>query len=95
MQADFNNAANAVGSLGDAFSSLGSGFEVPALDIAGTIAQAIAQIALSFAQASSKETKTGVWGWIAASVAGLATMASMIAQIHSITGYAKVTYGKT
>lgn len=89
MQSDFNNAANAVGSLGDAFSSLGSGFEVPALDIAGTIAQAIAQIALGFAQASSKEAKTGVWGWIAASVAGLATMASMIAQIHSITGYAK------
>lgn len=88
FQENFNNAADAVSNLGDAFSTLGSSFETPELNIAGTIAQAIAQIALGFAQASSKEAKTGVWGWIAASVAGLATMAAMISQIHSLSGYA-------
>lgn len=98
FQENFNNAADAVSNLGDAFSTLGSSFETPELNIAGTVAQAIAQIALGFAQASAKEAKGGVWYWIAASVAGLATMASMIAQIHSLSGYASggiVSGGKT
>jgi hypothetical protein len=56
--------------------------------VVGTIAQAIASIALGFAQATAKDTKLGVFGWIAAVTAGLATMVSTISTIHSATGYA-------
>jgi hypothetical protein len=52
----------------------------------GTIAQAIATIALTFAS-SLKGTFTP-WDWIAAAAAGTATMISTIAAIHSATGYA-------
>lgn len=89
MRSNFNNAADAVGSLGDAFSNLGSSFELPELNVAGVVAQAIAQTALGFAQATSKEAKGGVWYWIAASAAGLANLVAMISQIRSITAYAE------
>ena len=51
----------------------------------GIIAQAIATVALSFAQALSKDTKLGVWGWIAAAAAGTAAMVSTIGAIKSAT----------
>ena len=54
----------------------------------GMIGQAIASIALGFAQASAKEGKGGIWYWIAATAAGLATMIATISSIHSATGYA-------
>ena len=55
----------------------------------GTVAQAIASVALGFAEASAKEGKGGIWYWIAATAAGLATMVSTISAIHSATGYAQ------
>jgi len=78
LKDNFNNAANAVGSLGDAFSSLGSSFESPELNIAGTIAQAIAQTALGFGQALTQEAKGGIWYWIAAGAAGMAQLIALI-----------------
>jgi hypothetical protein len=53
----------------------------------GTIAQAIATIALSFSQAML--TPKDPWSWIAFAAAGTATMISTIAAIHSATGYAQ------
>jgi hypothetical protein len=53
----------------------------------GTIAQAVATVALTFA-ASLKGTFTP-WDWIAAAAAGTATMISTISAIHSATGYAQ------
>ena len=55
----------------------------------GIIAQAVASIALGFAQATAKEAPGGVWKWIAAVAAGLGTMISTISAIHSATGYAQ------
>ena len=52
------------------------------------IGQSIASIALGFATASAQEGKGGIWYWIAATMAGLATMISTISAIHSATGYA-------
>ena len=46
-------------------------------------------MALGFAQASMQEGKKGIWFWLAASMAGLAQLTAMIAQIHSITGYSQ------
>jgi hypothetical protein len=64
-----------------------SQIEDPAAKVMGTIAQAIATIALTFAS-SLKGTFTP-WDWIAAAAAGTATMISTIAAIHSATGYAQ------
>lgn len=94
-----NDAASAVGSLGDSFSSLGSAFESPELNVAGTIAQAIAQIALGASTAIAQFAETGnPFVWVAMSLATMAQLAAMVSQLHSITGYASggiVSGGKT
>ena len=77
-------AAQAVQSVGSAL----QGIDDPAAKITGLIGQAIANIALGFAQASAKDSKLGVFGWIAAIAGGLGTMISTISAIHSATGYA-------
>jgi hypothetical protein len=61
--------------------------EDPTAKILGIIAQAIANVALGFAQATAAPatTSAGVFGWIAAAVAGTATMISTIAAIKSAT----------
>lgn len=79
----WKDAAGAVGQLGSALQSL----EDPGAKVAGIVASAIANIALTFAS-SLKGTVTP-WDWIAASIAGTATMISTIAAIHSATGYAE------
>ena len=75
----YTAAANAVSSVGSAL----QGIEDPGAKVAGIIAQAIANIALSFA-GSLKGTFTP-WDWIAAAAAGTATMVSTIAAIKSAT----------
>ena len=63
--------------------------EDPSAKIIGIIGEAIANIALGFAQATASDSKLGVFGWIAAISGGLATMVSTISAIHSATGYAE------
>ena len=53
------------------------------------MAQAIATIALGYAQATTQASKMGPWAWIAFAATGLATMISTISAIHSATGYAQ------
>ena len=75
----WQNAASAVGSVGSALQSI----EDPGAKVAGLIAQAVANIAATFA-ASLKGTFTP-WDWIAAAAAGTATMVSTIIAIKSAT----------
>ena len=52
--------------------------------------QAVASIALGFAMASSNANTAGTgWGWLAWLAAGTAAMATTIATVHSLTGYAQ------
>ena len=84
---EWNSAANAISSVGSAMQSI----EDPAAKVAGTVMQAIATMALSYAQASSAAAANPAnagWGWIAFAATGLATMISSISAIHSATGYA-------
>lgn len=75
-------AANAVSSIGDAFSSI----EDPSAKAAGMVMQAIASIALGFAQASAQPNTAGTgWGWLAWLAAGATAMATTISTIHSLT----------
>ena len=65
--------------------------EDPAAKVLGTIAQAVATMALSYAQAAASPavTSTG-WGWIAFAATGVATMLSSIAAIKNATsGFAE------
>lgn len=77
-------AARAVSSIGEAFANI----EDPSAKAAGTVMQAIASIALGFAQAAAaKDTTASGWGWLAWLAAGAAAMATTISTIHSLTGY--------
>jgi hypothetical protein len=84
-QRSFSLAATAVNAMGSALGNI----KDPGVQIMGMIGQAIASIALGFAQASAQEGKGGIWYWIAATAAGLATMVATISSIHSATGYAQ------
>ena len=77
--------ADVVGSIGDAFNAI----EDPAAKVAGTVMQAIASVALGYAQATVEATSMGPWAWVAFAASGLATMLSTISAIHSATGYAE------
>lgn len=83
MQRSWQAAAGAISSVGSALQQI----DDPAAKIMGIIAQAIANVALGFAQASAAPatTSAGIFGWIAAAVAGTATMLSTIASIKSAT----------
>ena len=87
MVKNWQSAGSAIQAVGQAMSQI----EDPAAKVMATIAQAIATIALSYAQASLMAAKNPLnagWGWIAFAAAGVATMISSIAAIHSATGYA-------
>lgn len=82
----WKSAASSIQQVGRAISSI----EDPAAKIAGTVAQAIANIALGYSQAMTMVEQTGgPWGWIAFAATGLATMLSTISAIHNATGYAE------
>lgn len=78
----WNAVASAVNTVGGALQQI----EDPGAKIAGIVAQAVANIALSFAEAAASPavTSTG-WGWLGFAAAGIATMISTIASIKSVT----------
>ena len=83
-------AYNLAGQAAQNFGSALSGLEDPAAKAAGTVVQAVASIALGFAMASSNANTAGTgWGWLAWLAAGASAMATTIATIHSLTGYAE------
>lgn len=71
------------------FGSALASMEDPAAKAAGTVMQAIASIALGFAQASATASELGPFGWVAFLAAGAAAMATTISTVHSLTGYAQ------
>jgi hypothetical protein len=83
IKATWQDAAKAVETVGSAMSQI----EDPAAKVMGTVAQAIASIALGAADAIAQKKP---WpAWIAFAAAATATMISTIATIHSATGYAQ------
>ena len=79
-------AASAANSLGAAFGNM----EDPGAKAAGMVVSAIASIALGFAQAAAaKDTVASGWAWLVWVAAGLSAMATSIALVHNLTGYAE------
>ena len=86
MSKDWQSAAQAVQAVGSAMASI----EDPAAKVVGTVAQAIASIALGYSQATVAAAQNGnPWAWVAFAATGMAQMVSMISAIHSATGYAQ------
>jgi hypothetical protein len=83
--AGWNLATQSVNNLGTALSNL----EDPGVKALGTVLKAIADIALGFAQAATAPDVTSSgWGWLVWLAAGTAAMATTIATVHSLTGFA-------
>ena len=85
QQMAFNMGAEAAANLGAAFASM----EDPAAKAAGTVISAIANIALGFGMAVAQASSMGPWAWLAYVAAGTAALATTIATVHSLTGYAE------
>ena len=81
VEEGWKDAAAAVQSVGNALQQI----EDPGAKIAGIVGEAIANIALGFAQATASDSKLGVFGWIAAIAGGLGTMLGTISAIKSAT----------
>ena len=78
-----NRIGNAVNATGELFNALGEATDSKELKIAGIVAQAVATVALSFAEAL--RTAKHWTEWLAFGVTGLTTMVSMISSIKQAT----------
>jgi chromosome segregation ATPase len=74
----FQAVGDAVGNVGNALSALGEAAESPELNVAGIIAQAIANVMLGYASASTQAADMGPWAWIAFAASGLAIALSTV-----------------
>ena len=83
----WNKTGQAMGIVSQAFNAI----QDPAAKIMGTVAQAIANVALAYSDAMAKDqtTKFNLFAFIAAASAATIGMISTIASIHSATGYAE------
>ena len=85
----FGSVGNKVGELGSLFSQLGDATDDAGVKTMGIIAQAVATMALSFANALKN---CGSWyEWLVFGVTGMVQLASMVSQIKQLTagGYAE------
>ena len=81
----FQMAGQAANSFGAAL----AGIEDPSVKAAGTVIQAIANIALGFGSAVAQASSMGPYAWIAYVAAAMGAMATAISTVHSLTGYAE------
>lgn len=88
LQDVFELQLSTIDSMSSAFQTLGNTFDMPGLSAAGIIGQAIANIIKGYSEASAQSATAGPWAWVAFTAAGLAEVASVISQIHSLSGFA-------
>lgn len=85
----FDLQADSLNNVGDALSSLGSAFEMPELDVAGMLAQAIVTMIQGYATATSQAAALGPWAWIAFAALGAAQLAAIVAQVKNMGAFAE------
>ena len=83
-----SGACDAIKSMGSSLSGLGDAIEVPELNVAGTMAQAIATMVDGYATATAQAGKLGPWAWVAFAATGLATLATMISSVKQAGAFA-------
>lgn len=79
-------ATDSVEQLGQSLGQLGESIGVPELNVAGTMAQAIATMTAGYAAATLQSASLGPWAWIAFAATGLAQLAAMISSVKSMAG---------
>ena len=97
FESKLTNVGDAFGQIGNAMSGLGKALELPELNYAGVMAQAIATMIQGYATATTQSAALGPFAWIAFAATGLATLATMISQVKSIGTFANggIAYGPT
>ena len=83
-----SGASDAIKSMGSSLSGLGDAIEIPELNVAGTLAQAIATMVDGYATATAQAGKMGPWAWIAFAATGLATLTAMISSVKQAGAFA-------
>ena len=93
----FDFAIQSTKELGASLAGLGSAIGVPELNIAGTMAQAIATMVGGYAAATAQAGTMGPWAWIAFAALGLAQLTAMITSVKDVAKFADggVAYGPT
>jgi len=93
----FKGAMDSIDAMGSSLSGLGDAIELPELNVAGTVAQAVAQVALSYSKALTEASSLGPWAWVAFAATGLAQMTAVIASIKDVAKFADggIAYGPT
>ena len=89
LRESWNLVASSVSTVGGALSSL----EDPTAKVAGTLMQAIATLAIGYAEASEKAAKLGPIAWIAFAATGLATFLTASQSIKKATAGSFATGG--
>ena len=90
-------ACDSVKQLGGSLAGLGEAIGVPELNIAGTMAQAIATMVTGYATATTQAATLDPWAWIAFAALGLAQLTAMITSVKDVAKFADgaVAYGPT
>lgn len=83
-----DSACDAVSQLGGSLSGLGKSLELPGLDVAGTMAQAIAAMIQGYATATAQSASLGPIAWLAFAATGLAQLTAMINSVQSMGKFA-------
>lgn len=88
---DTKGLRTAAGAAATAFSSMAAavgGSAGAALNVAGLMAAAIAKMVEGYAWATANAGKLGPWAWLAFGLTGLGQLATMVAGVKSMGGYA-------
>lgn len=80
--------ANGFGDLFSSLSGLGSALELPELNVAGTMAQAIATMVAGYAKATEQSTALGPFAWLAFAATGLAQLTAIVSSVKSLPAFA-------
>lgn len=83
-----DSACDAVSQLGSSLSGLGKSLELPGLDVAGTMAQAIAAMIQGYSTATAQAASLGPIAWLAFAATGLAQLTAMINSVKSMGKFA-------
>ena len=81
-------AGEAFKQLGGSISSLGNAIELPELNVAGVMAQAIATMVLSLSEAMATTGPMGPFAWLAFGATGLAQLAAIVSSVKEMPKFA-------
>lgn len=92
LQANAENSVEAIAGafadLGASIANFGNALELPELNVAGTMAQAIATMVEGYAKATAQSASMGPFAWLAFAATGLAQLTSMVSAVKALPAFA-------